>query len=251
MKEIAKPLSNQKGMSLATVMIAVAITAINGFAISQAIVQLKRLELLSEMNVDAQGWLRGIEMVMTNPKSCSLTLMNASAAQPIDQASLRDPNSLPVNEIREADGNDPQGKIFSKAGDDLFSPSSNSRLIFERAALTLDATTPPLTPDSHGKAQLKFFLRKKQTKSVGGDYFVRTLNVLVSTDGDAKIVGCSVVDDARINQLTKALCESIGGQYSTATAKCNLEKSEPLLNLVCDAFGFVGNTSTFKCNATH
>jgi hypothetical protein len=239
---------NQSGMSLVSVMVGISISLAVGLIISESIAQIKKMEVMSDLSVETQSWLRLVELTLLDSRSCTETLKN-SGTYPIKPDSLKNNSGFPLKAIWQA----PQGSTGSAK--ELFSIQTDllgsNRLSLDRIYLSAESNQV-FAPNAIARVKINLIIKKNISNKLGGDYLVRSLDMQVRTDSDKNIISCSAVDEARVVELTKTLCQSLGGIYSTALqsppdGKCDLKKSDQLLEFVCQSWSRPSDKSTQKC----
>ncbi len=242
-----KRLINQSGMSLVSVLVGISISLAVAMIIVESIVQIKKMEVLADLSVETQSWLRSVELSLLDARSCALTLLKANNNEPIDPAKLQNKTGFPLDAIWQGNPTDPNGnKVLFKTGKGLWESNPQSRLSLDR--IYLSAANQVFPANGIAPVKINFVIKKKIGNALGGDYLVRSLDMQVSTDSDKNIISCSAIDEARVVELTKSLCRSLGGEYEKQTEKCDLKKSPQLLEFVCQSWqGGKADTDTQKC----
>jgi hypothetical protein len=249
-----KRLINQSGMSLVSVLFGISISLAVATIIAESITQIKKMEVLADLSVETQSWLRSVELALLDSQSCALTLQK-TGQYPIDPAKLKNKPGIPLNAIWQGIPPNPTGsnptnptgnKVLFKTGNGLWESNPQSRLLLNKIYLSADSNQ--VFPAS-GVAPIKinFEIKKKIGNGLGGDYLMRSLILQVTTDGDKNIIACTAVDDARVVELTSNICFSLGGNFDKQNAKCDLKNSTHLLEFVCKSWGLGSDSTTQKC----
>jgi hypothetical protein len=227
-------------MSLIQVLVTLVITMVTGMFALQMVLQMKKVEILMNLQSEVNEVERHSQRVLVDPIACLDTITPVLNSHDSDF-----PLTLPSINMPHTPGPPVVQNILysAAAGTTPGSMLANQQLQLQSIRLVREKPSPvptPLAPfPKSGVVGIFIELRfKKMANEIGGDMINRWVPLSIHTDQTGGMTQCSAVDPKDLTQLA---CTNLGLTPDPTTGLCPLENNPKVIKTACAALGLHDN----------